>query len=137
MLRIHQALQAGGFPNASKLAREAEVSTKTIHRDVEFMRDRLNLPIEYDARRNGYHYTGEVSGFPTMFVIGRDGKISEIVSGGGPGEDYRLEYALARAGVKVDLASIPPEPKKDPNAPKSIPAMMKTPAMAATCLPSY
>jgi peroxiredoxin len=72
-----------------------------------------------------------ITGFPTMFVIGRDGKIVETVSGGGPGEDYRLEYALARAGAKVDLASIPPEPKKDPSAPKSIPAMMKTPAMAA------
>ncbi len=72
-----------------------------------------------------YHVTG----FPTMFVIGRDGKISETVSGGGPGDDYRLEYAVARAGAKVDLASIPPEPKKDPNGPKSIPAMTKTPAM--------
>ncbi len=70
-----------------------------------------------------------VSGFPTMFVIGRDGKITETISGGGPGEDYRLEYALARAGAKVDLAAIPPEPKKDPNEPKSIPMMMKTPAM--------
>ncbi|MDB6115952.1 MAG: Thiol-disulfide isomerase or thioredoxin, partial [Lacunisphaera sp.] len=75
-----------------------------------------------------YHITG----FPTMFVIGRDGKISEIVGGGGPGEDYRLEYALARTGIKVDLASIPPEPKQDPNAPKSIPAMTKTPAMKPT-----
>ena len=35
-----------------------------------------------------YHITG----FPTMFIIGRDGKISEIIGGGGPGEDYRLEY---------------------------------------------
>ena len=32
-----------------------------------------------------------VSGFPTMFVIGRDGRIVETVGGGGPGEDYRLE----------------------------------------------
>jgi peroxiredoxin len=71
-----------------------------------------------------YHVTG----FPTMFIIGRDGVISEIVGGGGPGEDYRLEYALARAGIKVDLASIPPEPKKDPQA-KSIPMSTKTPAM--------
>ncbi len=43
----------------------------------------------------GYHVTG----FPTMFVIGRDGKVLETVSGGGAGDDYRLEYALARAGV--------------------------------------
>jgi peroxiredoxin len=80
---------------------------------------------EKSVFNTAYHVTG----FPTMFVIGRDGEISETVGGGGPGEDYRLEYAIARAGAKVDLASIPAEPKKDPNAPKSIPAVMKTPAM--------
>ena len=68
MLRIHQALQAGGFPNASKLAGEIEVATKTIHRDIEFMRDRLNLPIEFNPAKNGYFYTGEVSAFPTMQI---------------------------------------------------------------------
>ena len=64
MLRIHQALQSGKFPNATKLAREIEVATKTIHRDIEFMRDRLNLPIEFDSQHNGYFYTEEVSAFP-------------------------------------------------------------------------
>ena len=66
MLRIHQAIQAGKFPNASLLARELEVSSKSIHRDIEFMRDRLDLPIEYDGGRFGYHYTEEVNGFPTV-----------------------------------------------------------------------
>ena len=73
-----------------------------------------------------YHVTG----FPTMFVIGRDGKLVETFGGGGPGEDHRLEYALARAGAKVDLASLPPEPKPDTNAPRSVPAMVKTAAMS-------
>lgn len=68
MLRIHQAVQAGKFPNASTLARELEVSTKSIHRDIEFMRDRLELPLEYDAARLGYHYTEEVSAFPTVQI---------------------------------------------------------------------
>ena len=77
MLRIHQALQAGGFPNASKLAREIEVSTKTIHRDLEFMRDRLNLPLEFDGGRNGYFYDGEVSSFPTMQIT--EGEIFALV----------------------------------------------------------
>ncbi|HEY4415545.1 MAG TPA: transcriptional regulator [Verrucomicrobiae bacterium] len=77
MLRIHQALLADKFPNASKLAREIEVSTKTIHRDIEFMRDRLNLPIEFKAGRNGYFYDGEVSGFPTMQIT--EGEIFALV----------------------------------------------------------
>ena len=67
-MRIHQAIQAGKWPNATALAVELEVSTKSIHRDIEFMRDRLELPLEYDARRNGYHYTQEVSSFPTLQI---------------------------------------------------------------------
>ncbi|MSU61646.1 MAG: YafY family transcriptional regulator [Pedosphaera sp.] len=68
MLRIHQALQTGGHPNASQLAREFEVSTKSIYRDIEFMRDRLDLPVAYDASRNGFHYTQEVGSFPTLQI---------------------------------------------------------------------
>ena len=68
MLRIHQTLQSGKFPNASTLAREIEVATKTIHRDIEFMRDRLGLPVDFDPAKNGYHYTEEVSAFPNIQI---------------------------------------------------------------------
>jgi len=68
MLRIHQAIQAGKFPNASTLARELEVSAKSVHRDLEFMRDRLDLPLEYDGHRLGYFYTEEVNAFPTVQI---------------------------------------------------------------------
>ena len=51
MLQIHQALQAGGYPNATTLASQLEVCTKSINRDLEFMRDRLELahPIRRQA----------------------------------------------------------------------------------------
>src|SRR3989442_1275066 len=68
MLRIHQEIKSGKFPNASHLAVELGVSTKSIHRDVEFMRDRLGLPLEYDGRRYGYYYTQEVTSFPTVQI---------------------------------------------------------------------
>src|ERR1700744_2970403 len=77
MLRIHQAIQAGKFPNASTLARELEVSTKSIHRDIEFMRDRLELPIEYDGSRFGYRYTEEVNAFPPVQIT--EGEIFALV----------------------------------------------------------
>lgn len=66
MLRIHQAIRSGQFPNTTTLARRLEVSTKTVQRDLEFMRDRLELPLEYHPQRFGYHYTQEVSSFPTL-----------------------------------------------------------------------
>jgi proteasome accessory factor B len=68
MLRIHQAIQSGRYPNAVTLARELEVSSKSIHRDFEFMRDRLQLPLQYDNDHKGYHYTEEVSNFPTLQI---------------------------------------------------------------------
>ena len=68
MLRIHQMIQSGDFPNASGIATELEVSAKSIHRDLEFMRDRLALPLEYDSSRKGYYYTQEVSAFPTLQI---------------------------------------------------------------------
>tara|TARA_B000000557_G_scaffold256541_1_gene248845 strand:- start:4 stop:945 length:942 start_codon:yes stop_codon:yes gene_type:complete len=68
MLFIHKALQKGGYPNCSKLARELEVSSKTISRDIDFMRDRMLLPIEYEPSEHGYEYTREVESFPTIDI---------------------------------------------------------------------
>src|SRR5437773_12053614 len=77
MLRIHQAIQSGRYPNATTLAVELEVSTKSIHRDIEFMRDRLELPVEFDPTRNGFHYTEKVSGFPTLQIT--EGELFALV----------------------------------------------------------
>ena len=68
MLRIHEELRRGAFTNCTRLAETLEVSRKTIVRDVAFMRDRLELPIEFDARINAYRYTHAVSAFPTVQV---------------------------------------------------------------------
>jgi proteasome accessory factor B len=68
MLRIHEELRRGAFTNCTKLAGTLEVSRKTIVRDIAFMRDRLELPIEFDGRINAYRYTHPVSAFPTVQV---------------------------------------------------------------------
>jgi predicted DNA-binding transcriptional regulator YafY len=107
MLRIHQALQAGRFPNATTLAAELEVSTKSIHRDLEFMRDRLELPIEFDPRRNGYHYTQEVSGFPTLQIT--EGELFALLVAEKALQQYRgtaFEKPLVSAFRKM-AASLP------------------------------
>jgi proteasome accessory factor B len=87
MMRIHAAIGAGGYPNATKLAADMEVSTKTIGRDIEFMRDRLGLPIEYDGRKWGYYYTEEVSAFPTMQIT--EGELFALLVAEKALEQYR------------------------------------------------
>ena len=67
-MRIHGQLKAGDYPNCRKIAEALEVSSKTIQRDIDFMRDRLGLPIEYDPLRVGFRYTEEVASFPSIEV---------------------------------------------------------------------
>ncbi len=68
MLKIHEMLAADDYPNCTSLGIEFEVSSKTIQRDMEFMRDQLTLPIEYDGSKHGYYYTNAVAQFPMVTV---------------------------------------------------------------------
>lgn len=65
---LHARFKARQFPNCRKMAEELEVSPKTIQRDIDFMRYRLGLPIEYDALRFGFYYTEAVTAFPSIEV---------------------------------------------------------------------
>jgi predicted DNA-binding transcriptional regulator YafY len=103
MLRIHQAIQSGKFPNATTLACELEVSTKSIQRDIEFMRDRLELPIQYDGSRFGYYYNGEVTSFPTLQIT--EGELVALVIAEKALEQYRgtqFEKPLLSAIRKIE-----------------------------------
>src|SRR5208283_6146379 len=51
---IDSAVRREPLPNARTLARELEVTPRTIQRDIEFMRDQLHAPLEFDSVRNGY-----------------------------------------------------------------------------------
>ena len=55
--RIDERLRSQSWPNATTLARELEVTTRTIHRDVDFLRDQLHAPIAFNAQKNGYYYS--------------------------------------------------------------------------------
>ncbi|MDX1952464.1 MAG: WYL domain-containing protein [Verrucomicrobiota bacterium] len=68
IMQIHQAISGGKYPNCTSLAREMEVSYKSIQRDIDFMRDRLGFPLEFDPVRKGWFYTEEVSDFPAIQI---------------------------------------------------------------------
>lgn len=103
MLRIHQEVQGRKFPNASFLARQMEISIKTVHRDVEFMRDRLGLPLEWDGAKNGYYYSGPVTNFPTMHFT--EGELVALVVAEKALQQYRgttFEKPLLSAIKKME-----------------------------------
>ena len=56
LLELDRQIRAGDYPNCLKFSGEYEVSQKTIQRDIDFLRDQMNAPIEYDRERQGFYY---------------------------------------------------------------------------------
>jgi predicted DNA-binding transcriptional regulator YafY len=63
LMVIDREIRSGKYPNAPRLAEQLEVSPRTVQRDLEFLRDSLNAPLEWSAPDNGYCY-----GEPTYFL---------------------------------------------------------------------
>ncbi|HUG11858.1 MAG TPA: WYL domain-containing transcriptional regulator [Opitutaceae bacterium] len=107
MMQIHEQLSAGRKPNCSTLAREFEVSTKTIQRDLDFMRDRWTLPIAYDEAGHFYHYTEPVNQLPTVTIS--EGELVALLVAQKAVEQYRgtpFEQPLSTAFSKL-VAQLP------------------------------
>lgn len=55
--RLHTLLSTNSPVNAEALAREWEISSRTIKRDIDLMRDQFAAPIEWDASAKTHRYT--------------------------------------------------------------------------------
>ncbi len=66
LMVIDREIRAGRYPNSTRLAEALEVSGRTIQRDVEFLRDSLRAPLEFDPTHNGYVYTEPSFFLPTQ-----------------------------------------------------------------------
>jgi len=114
MLRIHDELRRNALVNCTKLVKTLEVCRKTIVRDIAFMRDRLDLPIEYDVGIQAYRYTHPVNSFPTVQVT--EGELLALLVAQRALEQYRgtpfhrqLEIAFEKlAGGLRDKISFSP-----------------------------
>lgn len=65
---LDAAIRAGRYPNARSLGSELEVHPRTIQRDIEFLRDRLGVPLAYDQVRYGYYYTDPTFRLPAVVL---------------------------------------------------------------------
>jgi predicted DNA-binding transcriptional regulator YafY len=61
---IFHAIKTGRYPNRTKLAETIEVTTKTIQRDIDYMRHQMSVPIEFDYTRGGYYFTKPMTDLP-------------------------------------------------------------------------
>ena len=55
-------------PNASKLATRFELTVKTAQRSIDYFRDRLRAPLEYQISRKGYYYSDPAFQLPVARI---------------------------------------------------------------------
>jgi predicted DNA-binding transcriptional regulator YafY len=69
---IHHEIKEGRHPNTSSLAGQLSVSSKTVQRDLDYLRDELEAPIEFRREENGYAYSRDDYVLPFLPVDGQD-----------------------------------------------------------------
>ncbi|HEY1434957.1 MAG TPA: WYL domain-containing protein [Thermoanaerobaculia bacterium] len=69
---IHHEIKEGRHPNTSSLAAQLSVSSKTVQRDLDYLRDELEAPIEFHRDENGYAYARNDYVLPFLPVDGQD-----------------------------------------------------------------
>lgn len=66
MLDIDRRIRENRYPSVNDLVNDWELSNRTIKRDIAYMKDRLQAPIEYDCRKKGYYYTESTWSLPAV-----------------------------------------------------------------------
>ncbi|HSL91745.1 MAG TPA: WYL domain-containing protein [Candidatus Limnocylindrales bacterium] len=67
ILWFDERVRAGHRPGSGTLAAHFKVSARTARRDIEFLRERLQAPLRYDAAAKGYAYGDPGFYLPTAF----------------------------------------------------------------------
>lgn len=63
IFHLHRLLQGRRPPSLAELLEHLGVSRATLKRDLEYMREFMHAPIEYDANANGYRYAADAPTF--------------------------------------------------------------------------
>ena len=93
LMEIARLLRAGRH-SAGSMAERLECSERTVRRDLEFARDRLRWPVEYDASAKVWRLHGPPGWLPAMPMTG--GELMAIHLAGRVMEAYRgTPYAAA------------------------------------------
>jgi len=64
--QIREGMASGRLANCSSMGAEYEVSSKSILRDIDYLRHQRQAPIAYDQARRGYFYTEEQYQLPAI-----------------------------------------------------------------------
>jgi proteasome accessory factor B len=107
--RIHEMIASGSYPNSAEMAAELEVTTRTIARDVAFMKSHYHVPIAYHPLNYGFYYSDKVEHFPPGAPGMTEAEIFALLIAGKAVAQYRctpfflpLQRAFQKLSTQLD-----------------------------------
>ena len=79
LIHIDACIRKKDYPNQSTLAKRCGVSTKTIQRDLDYLKYNMSAPLDYDPSRKGYFYKEEGFFLPLVFASGTDFQAIQVI----------------------------------------------------------
>ena len=75
---LHRQIFEGRHPNAFRISEKFGISHRQAQRDIEYLKNKLNAPMAYDAAKKGFFYTEPFS-LPSYFSVANEGDYTEIM----------------------------------------------------------
>ena len=70
--KIREGMASGQYANCASMAQEYEVSTKSIMRDIDYLKNQCDVPIAYDSSKKGYFYSEKNFKMPAININAGD-----------------------------------------------------------------
>jgi predicted DNA-binding transcriptional regulator YafY len=109
LTELAEMIREGRQPvNCLILSRLWEVSQKTVQRDIDFLRDQLHAPLDYDRLRKSYFFTEPTWSMPALVVS--EGEILAVLLGARVLEQYHGTPVARQLGqIFEKLAELLPD----------------------------
>ena len=113
---IDSKIRADRFPNCARIAEEFCISKRQASRDIEYMRDSLNAPLEYSPERYGYFYSDKTFVLPGIMVTETEKQALTYLAGQFREADNSIAAGLADLFSKLTGEGVY-KPEKIPGLP--------------------
>lgn len=88
LMDLDRLIRDGKYPNCLTFSAQAEVTQKTVQRDIDYLRDQWDAPLAYDRIKKGFYYTKPTWALPSvvmsegdLFAIMLASRVLEIYRG--------------------------------------------------------
>ena len=75
---LHRQIFESRYPNAFRISEKFGISHRQAQRDIEYLKNKMNAPMAYDAAKKGFYYTEPFS-LPSYFSVANEGDYTEIM----------------------------------------------------------